>query len=187
MGGSAFKEVLPNAVFPRMPPSVYQTLKARLIPYLLELYARVTAPPEAPEKADHGDLDLVAYGPRAGLAHEQVRSALGATHSIPSDGPRGISNFAIPVTSADWGDMPLSEDGDMFFQVDVQVCADEKEWDRVVFFTSYGDMGTILGTLASSVKLSMGNGGLRVRLVIFQWRHIFIFVSLRVPSRPRHP
>lgn len=47
-------------------------------------------------------------------------------------------------------------------KVDVHVCEDKTELDRVVFFNSYGDLGMILGLLAANVGLKLGSKGLKV-------------------------
>lgn len=47
-------------------------------------------------------------------------------------------------------------------QVDVNVCADRAEWERIVFFHGYGDLGMILGLIAKNVGLALGEKGLKV-------------------------
>jgi hypothetical protein len=64
MGGNAFTSVLGPTSFPRLPPAVYDALKARILPILEELYVHVRVPPEAPEKESYGDLDIVVCSPR---------------------------------------------------------------------------------------------------------------------------
>ena len=162
MGGKAFNALLPDASFPRMPPSFYFALKQRLTPLLEQFYSQVTVPPEAPEKVDYGDIDVVVCGPREGLTHEELKNALGATHGIALQGSRGMHQFAIPLASTDLEAVDPSVAGPAFFQVDVSVCEDGDEWGRAVLFTSYGDLGIILSTLASSVGLSFGHNGLKV-------------------------
>lgn len=49
-----------------------------------------------------------------------------------------------------------------YFQVDVHVCTDKDEWDRIMFCHSYGDLGMILGLIARNVGLSLGSKGLKV-------------------------
>ena len=44
--------MLGEAAFPRLPPTVYVALKARLLPRISELYTYVSVPKEAPEKED---------------------------------------------------------------------------------------------------------------------------------------
>ncbi|KAI0754928.1 hypothetical protein C8Q80DRAFT_1053438, partial [Daedaleopsis nitida] len=175
MGGNAFKNLLPDASFPRMPPPVYSTLKARLLPILQELYAHVAISPECPGKADYGDLDFIVSGPREGLTLAEVKDALRATCSVPMEGSR-TSNYAVPssafedvVRAARDGtctpDRALASgdpDGQMFFQVDVNVCADRAQLERTVFYTSYGDLGFILGLLAQTAGLSFNIFGLKL-------------------------
>jgi len=47
------------------------------------------------------------------------------------------------------------------------VCSDQAEWERVVFFHAYGDLGMILGLIARNNGLTLGTGGLKacMRLV----------------------
>ncbi|KAI0648125.1 hypothetical protein C8Q79DRAFT_1008476 [Trametes meyenii] len=171
MGGNAFRTVVPDAVFPRMPPAVYTALKSVLLPTLASLYEHVVVPRETPEKADHGDLDFVVTGPREGLTHEEVKTSLRASHSVPMDGPR-TSNFAIPLGAFEdvaraWENSPAeeysaTEGAAVFFQVDVNVCADHAQWERTVFHHSYGDLGLILGLLVQPAGLSLGVYGLKL-------------------------
>ncbi|KAJ3802483.1 hypothetical protein GGU11DRAFT_865496 [Lentinula aff. detonsa] len=180
MGGSAFK-LLQTSSFPRLPSPVYQALKARLTPVLQQLYDYVAVPAEAPEKMDHGDLDFVVYQPRLSSSHcltpglvnaphQQVKTALGASHCILEDGNR-TSNFAIAVDRGAWGSVGCAEQEENFrqvadehviyYQVDVHVCADKNEWERVVYFHSYGDLGMIQGLVATNVGLVLGANGLK--------------------------
>ncbi len=105
MGGSAFSASLPAVAFPRIPPTVYAALKARLFPKLLELYTYVGVPTEAPDKNDHGDLDFLVAIPKAPytdrVPHDLVKDAIGAEHLIPMDGNR-TSNYAILVQLGEW-------------------------------------------------------------------------------------
>lgn len=180
MGGNAFKSLA--AAFPRMPPTVYNVLKATLLPPLQPLYAHVLVAPEAPEKADYGDLDIVVSGPRDGLTADDVKAALRATHSVALGGNR-ISNFAVPVSAfpdvarawrgasasgqiigfnPEVADATDEIESNVYIQVDVNVCADEAQFERTVFYTSYGDMGLMLGLIAQTAGLSLGIFGLKV-------------------------
>ncbi|KAF5389273.1 hypothetical protein D9757_003542 [Collybiopsis confluens] len=184
MGGSAFNS-LPSGSFPRIPPPVYKDLKARLSPALDRLYEYVAVPIEDPEKTDHGDLDFIVCTPRnarnlpetetdtdtaVNVPHNQVQVALGAIHSIVEDGAR-TSNFAVLVERGAWSSSGCSEEeerareavesGEIFYQVDVHVCADKDDWDRVVYFHSYGDLGMIQGLVTRNVGLVLGVNGLK--------------------------
>jgi hypothetical protein len=50
----------------------------------------------------------------------------------------------------------------IYFQVDVHVCMDKDEWDRIMFYNSYGDLGMILGLIGKNAGLSLGSKGLKV-------------------------
>lgn len=151
MGGKAFSQILPNGSFPRMSPHTYQILKARVTSQLLRLFEQVETPVEAPEKADYGDLDVLVCRPLGDITPEHVKQAIGAMFVVPMEGNR-TSNYALP-----------SERAGEFYQVDVHVCNDEGEWERIMFFNGYGDLGMILGLLARSCGLSLSTKGLKVR------------------------
>ena len=55
MGGRAF----PNLHVPRMERQVYEQVKQTTLKILSARYVGATAMPEAPEKSDYGDVDLV--------------------------------------------------------------------------------------------------------------------------------
>ena len=133
MGGKAFHQQLSPEAFPRVPTPVYEKVKERLLTRLQSLYRRVGVPAEAPEKTDHGDLDFLVVGPLA--SSNDVKNALGATMSICLDGNR-TSNFAIPVDESEWEGVKGAH-----YQVDVHVCADDDEWERIFFYHSYGGLG----------------------------------------------
>jgi hypothetical protein len=155
MGGNAFATLLPEATFPRMPPEVYQKLKEHLTARLECVYNVVAVPREAPEKVDYGDIDFVVCQPRKGVTPEEVRETIGAREAVMFEGNR-MSNFAIPA------DTPGEDTGDVYHQVDVRVCSDIAELERVVAYNSYGDLGMILGLLAKANQLSLGSSGLKV-------------------------
>jgi len=174
MGGKAFlsSSHLPNATFPRLSPPIYATLKSALLPRLTPLFQHVGVPHEAPEKQDHGDVDFIVACPRADAAivgHEEIKSALGASASIPSAQPDGggTHNFALRLADvivpllADV--VPLSgETGEIFVQVDVNIRKDEHDWENLMIFHAYGDLGMILGRLSASVGLQLGELGLKM-------------------------
>ncbi|RXW16467.1 hypothetical protein EST38_g9394 [Candolleomyces aberdarensis] len=179
MGGSAFHTLLGKQAFPRVPPGLYSTLKARLLPKVCELYSFVAVPVEAPEKTDYGDLDFLVAGPkptetgveRSAIPHGMVQAALGAKHVIPVDGNR-TSNYALPISVDECkvfsnlvqDDSFSTSNLEVFFQVDVHVCQDAAEWERIRFFHSYGDMGMMLGLITRSFGLRIGEHGLKVRI-----------------------
>lgn len=160
MGGNAFRALLPNAQFPRLDPSLYQALKTAHTSRLKDFYSWVATPHEAPGKADHGDIDFVVCQLRDGLTLDDVRLALGATHNITSGD--SMAHFAIPLPPKSTPSSQLEQ----YYQVDLQICAEPDAWQRTIFFSSYGDVGMILGLMARSVKMSLGRNGLKVTLYV---------------------
>jgi hypothetical protein len=171
MGGKAFAALLPNALFPRLPSAQYAAQKQLLLPRVQRFFREVTVPVEAPEKVDHGDLDILAFEPlepdeRGDYDFEAVKQALGAETVIRATGNR-TSNFALPLPD---GYGVTASDGDSglkYFQVDIQVCEDRREFERIKFFHSYGDMGMLLGLVGKGVGLPTGAKGLHVRRLLY--------------------
>ncbi|CDO77130.1 hypothetical protein BN946_scf184657.g5 [Trametes cinnabarina] len=179
MGGNAFKAIAADAIFPRMPPAVYEALKSSLLPILQSLYSHVIVPREAPGKKDYGDVDFVVCCPREGLTADKVKAALRASYSVPMEGHR-TSNYAIAPDA--WEDVArVSEhwvaeiressrsdehsEGSgtsVYLQVDVNVSADNAQLERKAFYSSYGDLGLLLGLLAQSAGLSFSIYGLKL-------------------------
>ncbi|KAI0004510.1 hypothetical protein BJV74DRAFT_807758 [Russula compacta] len=171
MGGRAFVSHahLPNATFPRLSPVIYALIKASLLPRLTPLFQCVGVPHEAPEKQDHGDVDFIVACPRAVVRHEDIKIVLGASACIPSaqsDG-RGTHNFALrlaDVVTPQPTDAALisGETSEVYIQVDVNIRKDAQDWENVMTFHSYGDLGMIVGRLAASVGLHLGELGLKI-------------------------
>ncbi|KAE9400430.1 hypothetical protein BT96DRAFT_1097497 [Gymnopus androsaceus JB14] len=171
MGGSAFSLLLSSSSFPRLPSAVYEALKARLTPVIQSLYLHVAIPAEAPGKMDHGDLDFIVCSPRESSAytlaphsvnapHDRVKAALGASHCVLADGNR-TSNFAILGRTRCVECCKLQGENDIYYQVDIHVTENKDEWDRVVYFHSFGDLGMIQGLVARNVGLVLGVNGLK--------------------------
>lgn len=173
MGGNAFNNFLKFAgTFPRMQPALYRCLRQKHEDALKKLFTLVATPAEAPEKVDHGDVDFIVWHPRA-VDHLGVQEALKASHVRPMDGPR-TSHYAVPL------DTPSE-----YHQVDVHVCATEDEWQRTVFFHSYGDMGMIMGLIVRGVGLHLGVHGLRVRVLrLAHFKTHFLFSTQSPASLP---
>ena len=179
MGGNAFSEQLPTAVFPRMSPAFYNSLKARITPRLEALYHLVAVPPEAPGKLDYGDLDVVVCQPKdikegvplsECVTFAEIEQALGSVHSLPLPGDR-TSNFAIPIQQDEVQHFPVSQEAiregkldlaQLYIQVDLHFCEDLGSWESRILFQSYGELGMILGMLAKTVGLTWSVAGLKV-------------------------
>lgn len=202
MGGKALLSLLPHATFPRLSSALYNTIKIRLHARLSPHFDRVEIPHEAPEKLDHGDIDFIVVSPRPGLQHHDVERALGATsrHSIPSpEVNAGTSHFALSLAVLE-RELGLTEDGSnhvishrdsslatdvvgRYVQVDVHLCPDVEDFERVVFFHGYGDLGMIMGALARSVGLQLGSKGLKV-CTTTQIPYVFFFSLSSLLSCP---
>ena len=180
MGGKAFLSHLPHATFPRLSPATYASLKSSLLPRLTPLFQHVGVPHEAPEKQDHGDVDFIVACPHASasasaaIGHEEMKSALGASACIPSAQPDGggTHNFALRladvVTPLPADVAPVSgEISEVYVQVDVNIRKDAQDWENLMIFHAYGDLGMIMGRLAASVGLHLGELGLKVSGVCF--------------------
>ncbi|KAF8270788.1 hypothetical protein EI94DRAFT_1698548 [Lactarius quietus] len=171
MGGKAFLSLLPNTTFPRVTPTVYASIKASLLPRLTPLFQHVGVPHEAPEKQDHGDVDFVVACPNGTIGHKVLKDALGASVCIPSAQPdgRGSHHFAmrladlvlVPSQPAS-AELVTTETSDVYVQVDVNIRKDAQDWENAMFFHAYGDLGMIMGRLAASVGLHLGELGLKM-------------------------
>jgi len=174
MGGNAFSEQLPTAVFPRMPPPFYNSLKSRIIPPLQDLYHLVVVPPEAPGKLDHGDLDILVCEPKnfkEGIPRsecvtlEEIEQALGSVYSIPLQGDR-TSNFAVPIKQEEVQQFALDKDKlnlkQLYIQIDLHFCEDEDSLRSRTLFQSYGELGMILGVLARIAGFTWTASGLKL-------------------------
>lgn len=179
MGGNAFSERLPTAVFPRMSPAFYNSLKARIMPRLEALYHLVAVPPEAPGKLDYGDLDVVVCQPKKiqegiplseCVTLAEIEQALGSVHSIPLPGDR-TSNFAVPIQQDEVQHFAVDQEAireekldlaQLYIQIDLHFCEDIESCKSHILFQSYGELGMILGMLAKTVGLTWTVAGLKV-------------------------
>ncbi|TFK24995.1 hypothetical protein FA15DRAFT_756238 [Coprinopsis marcescibilis] len=180
MGGSAFSSRLAKEAIPRLPPKVYDALKARLVPILSELYSLVAVPIEAPEKTSHGDLDILVGRPNPSntsfgsesvtyLPHSLVKATLGARIVVEAEENR-TSNYAVPVLIGEWEQFghgaderrarEAVPDGEIYYQIDIHACIDEEEFQRIKFYHSYGDLNMILSLMVRNLGLKLGQTGL---------------------------
>lgn len=207
MGGKALLSLLPHAAFPRLSPVLYNAIKTHIHERLLPLFDRVATPLEAPEKLDHGDVDFIVVSPRSGLQHHDIERALGVAplQSIPSpEAGAGTSHFALSLDALKC-ELRLAEEASShgvlrrdpsttdvdreYVQVDVHLCPDVEDFDRVVFFHGYGDIGMIMVALSRSVGLQLGSKGLKVRAAhrAFSTKSPFIFLLEQFTYRCLQP
>lgn len=181
MGGGAFLQAAapgePTLNISRLSATVYARLKDVYLEKLEKYFAthEVHCPIAAPEKADHGDVDIIAsregtvdflhlanaVGASAIIQHSLSKCTLG----VPKDGSSS-SKPAVAYTHcyAHGKDQPSStttEEG--FAQVDIELVPPHLfEWSA--FHASYGDMGSMIGYMVHHLGFTIANTGLRLRM-----------------------
>ncbi|KAL9116057.1 MAG: hypothetical protein Q9227_000425 [Pyrenula ochraceoflavens] len=172
MGGSAFKE--DNLSTPRMPSSIYYATRDAITKILLDsFYSKAETPIEAPEKPDHGDIDILVSSPRKEFQIEDIASAIGATKFKKV----GLSNhFAIPwpesikdvsessVTDEHNGVVKPQKNDECFIQVDISPFADPLKYHWALFHHAHGDFWNILGVLIRRYGLTASYSGVYLRI-----------------------
>ncbi|KAM0794002.1 hypothetical protein BDR22DRAFT_978094 [Usnea florida] len=150
MGGRAFLSGPKPLNVVRLQPKQYIELRDYYQRILLKFYSRVVVPPEAPEKVDHGDIDVLVDESLFNFAVEDLKQALGAEAHMKT----GCTNcFAIQ----------LSEDDDKYFQLDIQTCKKGSlEWASVIY--GYGDIWHIIGSTVTRFDLTIDDSGLHARV-----------------------
>ncbi len=117
---------------------------------LTKFYKRVYVPPEAPEKTDHGDIDVLVDETLFNVTAEDLVKALDAKAHTKAG---GNSSFAIQTP----------EDSEKFFQLDIHPCKNGYfEWESVLY--SYGDIWIIIGSIATRFGLAINNHGFHIRV-----------------------
>lgn len=147
MGGNAF----PTLEVPRLSHEEYQTVRTKCISILQQFYEQVVSPPEAPDKPDHGDVDILVSIARGGAVVniEEIETKFGAIQRTKM----GVTtSFAVPH--------PTKKS---YAQVDVHVCKEGcLAWE--LWMGGYGDLVQIIGMLNRSIGLTMTDKGLFVRV-----------------------
>ncbi|ORY19224.1 hypothetical protein BCR34DRAFT_208667 [Clohesyomyces aquaticus] len=160
MGGQAFATSGPNGTplnVPRMPPHVYKDVSARMQTLLKPIFQRTIVPRDAPEKLDHGDVDILVGGALQKWTPTTIGEAIGAQYHISNGGSH---NFAIPHP----------EVPDAFVQVDIEIspgdgtpnAAELFEWTN--FMKSDADLMQIIGVSHRALGLTSNDRGLHVRV-----------------------
>lgn len=117
---------------------------------LLKFYNRVAVPPEAPEKTDHGDIDVLVDEALFIFTTHDLKKALGADAHTKAG---RTTSFAIRIP----GNMSS------FFQLDVGTCKKGcLEWDSLIY--AYGDLWHILGSTVMHHGLAINDCGLHARV-----------------------
>ncbi|GAB7342963.1 hypothetical protein MBLNU457_g1067t1 [Dothideomycetes sp. NU457] len=152
MGGNAFNET-PDGQQPvditRLETSVYESIRQHAIEALRPHFHHCISPTDAPEKADHGDVDILVSGPKHEYSVADMASWLGAIRYKDAGKMR---HFAVTVPGGE----------DSHAQIDVHLCRDNVQW--LAFMQSYGDLWGILGTSIRGQGLTATDTGLHVRI-----------------------
>lgn len=149
MGGSAFNSPkYGNLRTPRIPNHIYQRLLPHFKSILSGFYSRVESSLDAPEKIEHGDIDILVEGPlKPSFSTKELQSALGAVTCIDSP---PTAYFAI------W-DSQL----EAYAQLDVRVCRQGGiEWE--CFHRVYGDLWNILRVMGKPFGISVSDAGILI-------------------------
>ncbi|KAH8168836.1 hypothetical protein LIA77_10962 [Sarocladium implicatum] len=164
MGGLAFSSGPDPLHTPRMPPNVYERIKAQCQAALRELFVCVASPIDGPGKHDYGDVDILVAWPKHEYgdtlaALEAVKIALAARRAILGIG-QVSSNFAVRWPEKD------SRPGqpETFVQVDVRICdtLDHLYW--MLFKHAHGDIWNILGSTIRPYGLTINDDALYIRV-----------------------
>lgn len=163
MGGLAFAAPGPNGEpalsIPRMSSEVYIKLRDQCMIILSTLYYEVFCPAEAPNKPDHGDVDILVSGPRrSDINGEVLKQAL---HAFRANTTNPVSkNFAVPLPSKDPTESKREQ---VYAQVDVCRCPEgHLKWELLM--KSYGDLWQIVGKFLRKAGLVANDRGLHVRV-----------------------
>jgi len=152
MGGNAFNEISDDQQplrIVRLEASEYVALRQRILEILQMHFGQCICPIEAPDKVDHGDIDILVAHPKHEYSINDLSDWLGgARHKQNGD----LCHFAVP----------RPESQDVHVQVDVLLCKDNIEW--YAFMHSYGDVWNILGTVLRAHGLTATNTGFYVRI-----------------------
>ncbi|MCJ1305321.1 hypothetical protein MMC08_008135 [Hypocenomyce scalaris] len=152
MGGRAFSHLNPPLSTPRMPPTVYTTLRDKYVTLLSTIYKQVGTPLEAPEKASYGDIDILVASPLVPVPPPVLSTALAAKTSFTTPGS--------PTTSYA---VPYPESQDAYVQLDIHICQPET-FAFELFHQSHGDFWNIIGTTIRPFGLTANNVGLHLRV-----------------------
>lgn len=134
MGGRAFGRVMP-----RLDRATYARVCDRLVTYLQTYYRQVEVPRCLPTKESFGDVDLLVAGPVKAFDPKQ--------HAGSSDVVRNGNVMSFEFEG---------------FQVDLLQYGEVTDMKR--FFSDFGDMGMILGVMASRYGMRLSPRGLHIIL-----------------------
>lgn len=154
MGGNLFAgRGLPT---PRFSADIYQRATQLVVQCLQPYFKAVEAPICAPEKPDHGDIDVSTGGFVAANrpTPEEIGASLGAIDLFEAEGNNSW-HYAIP-----WTNEVASTAPTLYIQVDVNLreSVDDMRWE--LFKQNHGDFCPILGSMIRRHYLTISGDGL---------------------------
>lgn len=155
MGGKAFTSPPHALSVPRLPPPLYQSLKAKYLDLVSQHYAHAAVPLEAPEKADYGDIDILVSAPltSSGAGPDALLATALEAKAVVRSGP--LTSFAVPY--------PGSDGCSLYLQLDIHECpAETFRWQ--LFHESNGDLWNMLGTTLRRFGLTANDVGFHARV-----------------------
>ncbi|KAL8838511.1 MAG: hypothetical protein Q9176_005063 [Flavoplaca citrina] len=157
MGGRAFNLRAIPINIKRLPPVMYLELRDRCILILQAYYGNVGSPTEAPEKNDHGDIDVIVGNKLCEFSTMDLAQDLGAIDHVKNG---HTTSFAIQ----------LPEKANEFFQLDVQSCKQGLfKWE--IIYNAYGDLWGIIGMFVARLGFTINDSGLHVRVAEIESTH----------------
>ncbi|KAI8224833.1 hypothetical protein K4K54_004992 [Colletotrichum sp. SAR 10_86] len=183
MGGSVFTAGDKPLNPPRMPPEVYERVKAECHAALRKIYLCVASPIEGPAKKDYGDIDILVALERS--------IVLGESHSdYPPFGKDGKKDACKAIQEAigapflkvekqtdhyavRWSDTGTLAEGEdtstsspeRYCQIDIAICDNLEQVHWKLFKHAHGDLWSILGTIIRPYGLTVDEESLWVRIV----------------------
>lgn len=167
MGGQAFASQKPPLLTPRMPPEIYDQVRASTHALLRKYYTQVDSPIEAPGKETYGDVDILVSGPLdpsfdPAITHvltvmENIAKLLKAKKWIRDGTP--TANFAIS-----WPRQENGEDSEKYVQLDIHICHSDEVVQWQLFHMAHGDLWNILGSTIRRYGITVNNRGMFLRI-----------------------
>ncbi|KAH9235687.1 hypothetical protein K456DRAFT_1864072 [Colletotrichum gloeosporioides 23] len=183
MGGSVFTAGDKPLNTPRMPPEVYERVKAECHAALRKIYLCVASPIEGPAKKDYGDIDILVALERSivlGDSHSDyppfgkdgkkdackaIQEAIGAPFlKVEKQTDHYAVRWPDTGTVAEGEDTSTSTSG-RYCQIDIAICDNLEQLHWKLFKHAHGDLWSILGTIIRPYGLTVDEESLWVRIV----------------------
>lgn len=174
MGGAAFAS--DGLYTPRIPTAIYEKVLEDIESRLAPLFEVVTHAIDAPEKSDHGDLDILA-APLAGKQPqpEEIAKLLDAEKYQNASVANPVIYLALPwptlnstetqTTTGSPDDEKLtSEEAQKFIQVDLRICRSMPDLYWQLFAHGHGDLVNILASIIRCKGLTLSSQALWLRI-----------------------